>query len=140
MINGISDSILEATYDLAYQQYEQGHYREAAKRFRYLCFYSQWTPKFYMGLSACQQMMKVYGQAIRTYDYAYRLGPDNAQPLIYIGDCYNALKQEDVATLAYQTALDKAGKNKASAAPSEIARVENMLSILQASNNTNCTF
>ena len=129
-INGISDSILEATYDLAYQQYTQGHYREAARRFRYLCFYSQWTPKFYMGLGACQQMMEVYGQAIRAYDYAYRLAPENPQPLIYIGDCYNALKQHDVAILAYQSALDKAQQQNAPASL-ELARAENMLSILQ---------
>ena len=130
-LNEISEPLLEATYDLAYQQYSQGHYREAAKRFRYLCFYNQWNPKYFIGLGACQQMMKVYGQAIQSYDYAYRLSPDNILPVIYIGDCYNALKQDDIAIEAYRAALDRAAEQQTLPIPSQVeARVKTLLSAL----------
>ena len=128
-INNISQEVLETTYELAYQQYSSGHYMEAAKRFRYLCFYNQWNPKFFISLGACQQMMKVYGQAIDTFTYAARLDPNNPLPVVYIGDCYNAIKQNENAMTAYRAAIKLAKMQLFS--HSEITRAESFLAALE---------
>ncbi len=127
--NDITEQALEATYHMAYNQYTNGHYEEAARGFQYLCFYNQWNPRYFISLGACQQMLKVYGQAIETFTYASRLDPENPLPLVYIGDSYNALHQEERARLAYTAATLLAKKIKFS--HKEVSRAENLLFVLE---------
>ncbi|KEI71994.1 SycD/LcrH family type III secretion system chaperone [Endozoicomonas elysicola] len=103
--SNISDEAQEAVYELAYLQYNNGQFVKSARLFQYLCLYSQWNPRFFIGLGACQQMLNLYGQAIDTYLYAVSFDANNPHPMIYVGDCYVALHQYQKAGLAYQASL-----------------------------------
>lgn len=106
--NQISSSALEALYAMAYRRYISGQYEEAAKAFQHLCLYDQWSSRNFLGLGSCQKMLRLYGQAIETYTYAYQLDPDNPLPLIYIADSHRALNNSSKAESVYSTAIQLA--------------------------------
>lgn len=131
--NNITPESLEVIYSMAFNQYQNNHFEEAARGFQYLCFYDHWNSRNFLCLGACQQMMRLFGQAIHTYFYAARLAPENPLPLAYIGDCYLALNKSDKAITAYKTAIEHASKHQFEHA--EIQRITNLISTLDVNND-----
>ena len=105
-LKDMSDDSMEAIYSVAYNLYQGGKYEEAQKVFQFLCFYDHFNRKYFMGLGACQQMMKQYEQAIEIFSFATILDSDDPRPMLYIGDCNMALGEKDKAKAAYETALE----------------------------------
>ena len=128
-LKGMSDEAMEAIYSVAYNLYQGGKYEEAQKVFQFLCFYDHFNRKYFMGLGACQQMMKQYEQAIEIFSFVTVLDSDDPRPLIYVGDCYIAMGEKDNARYAYETALEWAEDNGEFA--EERTRAETMLNNLK---------
>ena len=126
--NNISEAALETVYTMAYNQYTNGHYEEAAKGFQYLCFYDQWNPRNFLCLGACQQMLRVYGQAIQTYLFAFKLEPTSPIPLVYMGDCHLALNKVEKAIEIYKAALKLASDTGFT--HKEVTRAETILAAI----------
>ena len=126
--NNISESALESVYIMAHNQYTNSHYEEAAKGFQYLCFYDQWNPRNFLCLGACQQMLRVFGQAIQTYLFAFKLDPTNPLPLIYMADCHMALNKVEKAAKIYRAALDLARETRF--AHKEVNKAETILAAI----------
>ena len=111
-LKNMSDDAMEAIYSVAYNLYQGGKYEEAQKVFQFLCFYDHFNRKYFMGLGACQQMMKDYGNAIEIFSFATILDSDDPKPMLYIGDCHLAMGGNDEARQAYETAIEWAGENE----------------------------
>lgn len=108
-LKNMSDDAMEAIYSVAYNLYQGGKYEEAQKVFQFLCFYDHFNRKYFMGLGACQQMMKEYENAIEIFSFATILDSDDPRPMLYIGDCHLAMGSKDEAQAAYETAIEWAG-------------------------------
>lgn len=124
-LKNMSDDAMEAIYSVAYNLYQGGKYEEAQKVFQFLCFYDHFNRKYFMGLGACQQMMKQYDNAIEIFTFATVLDADDPRPMIYIGDCHLAKGDKEKARMSYETALEWAGDN--SEYTEEKQRAEGML-------------
>ncbi|WP_461535782.1 SycD/LcrH family type III secretion system chaperone [Spongorhabdus nitratireducens] len=111
-LNGISDEAMEATYSMAHAHYESGNYEQAAEAFQYLCYHDHEEPRYFMGLGACQQMLKTYGQAAKTFFYVAGLDTSDPTPLFAMVDIYLALRNYDKALAVLDEALKVAGKDK----------------------------
>ncbi len=123
-----SKGALETIYSMAYNQYQSGRYEKASRGFQYLCFYDHWNSRNFLCLGACQQMLKLYGDALKTYEYAARMDRKNPLPKVYMGDCYLALKDEHRARIVYQSAIRDAGVNNLN--HGELTRIKNLLETL----------
>ncbi len=111
-LNGISDEAMEATYSMAHAHYESGNYEQAAEAFQYLCYHNHEEPRYFLGLGACQQMLKAYGQAAETFFFAARLDESDPTALFAMVDIYLALRDYEKATMVLEEALKTAGKNR----------------------------
>ncbi len=124
-LKDMSDDSMEAIYSVAYNLYQSGKYDEAQKIFQFLCFYDHLNRKYFMGLGACQQMMKKYEQAIEIFSFASLLDSDDPRPILYMGDCHLAMGNKDNAKAAYEKTIKECeGKGEYS---DDKARAENML-------------
>ncbi|MRI32763.1 CesD/SycD/LcrH family type III secretion system chaperone [Endozoicomonas sp. OPT23] len=123
-----SKGALESIYSMSYNQYQSGRYEKAARGFQYLCFYDHWNPRNFLCLGACQQMLRLYGDALKTYEYAARMDKKNPLPKVYMGDCYLALRDEHRARIVYESAIKDADTNHISHA--ELTRIKNLLATL----------
>ncbi|AMO54852.1 hypothetical protein GZ77_25070 [Endozoicomonas montiporae] len=128
----MSQGYLEAIYKTGYDQYNAGHFEEAAKVFQYLSLCDQWNSRNYLSLGACLQMEHLYAQAIQTYTFAFRLDSSNPLPLIYMADCNLALDRVDKAKEIYKTALKLAKSSHFS--HKEINRAEMLLATIDVQN------
>ncbi|KEQ17610.1 SycD/LcrH family type III secretion system chaperone [Endozoicomonas numazuensis] len=123
--NQMNEKALEAIYAHGYSQYQNGHFEEAARIFQYLCFYDHWNARNFICLGSCQMMLRAYGQAIKTFEYAARMDIKNPLAKVYMGDCYLALKERGIAKVIYKSALKDASKHQFSHL--ELTRVERLL-------------
>ncbi len=124
-LKDMSDDAMEAIYSVAYNLYQGGKYDEAQKVFQFLCFYDHFNRKYFLGLGACQQMMKQYEQAIEIFTFATVLDADDPRGMLYIGDCHLAMGDKDKAKGCYETAIEWGAGQAAYA--DELKRAENML-------------
>ncbi|MGI9275660.1 MAG: SycD/LcrH family type III secretion system chaperone [Endozoicomonas sp.] len=124
-LKNMSDDAMEAIYSVAYNLYQGGKYEEAQKVFQFLCFYDHFNRKYFMGLGACQQMMKEYENAIEVFTFATVLDTDDPRPMIYIGDCHLAMGDKEKARMSYETAIEWAGTG--SDYEEDKLRAENMI-------------
>ncbi|KEQ18909.1 hypothetical protein GZ78_02325 [Endozoicomonas numazuensis] len=129
-LKNMSDDAMEAIYSVAYNLYQGGKYEEAQKVFQFLCFYDHFNRKYFMGLGACQQMMKEYDNAIEIFTFATVLDSDDPRPMIYIADCHLAMGDKEKAKMSYETAIEWAGS--ASCYEDEKQRAQNMLENLSS--------
>ena len=88
---GLSDTVLEEIYHLAYTSYNQGKYKEAAALFQFLAGTSPSTYKYVLGLAACFHQSACYEQAALGFYIALQTEPDNPIPAYYVTD--SLLKQ-----------------------------------------------
>ena len=124
-LKNMSDDAMEAIYSVAYNLYQGGKYDEAQKVFQFLCFYDHFNRKYFMGLGACQQMMKKYDNAIEIFTFATVLDADDPRPMLYIGDCHLAMDDKEKAKASYETVLEWAKGQ--SGYEDETQRAESML-------------
>ena len=108
-LKNMSDDAMEAIYSVAYNLYQGAKYEEAQKVFQFLCFYDHFNRKYFMGLGACQQMMKEYENAIEVFTFATVLDTNDPRPMIYIGDCHLAMGDKSKAKMSYETAMEWVG-------------------------------
>ena len=128
-LKDVSDDAMEAIYSVAYNLYQSGKYLEAQKVFQFLCFYDHFNRKYYLGLGACQQMLKQYDKAIEIFSFTTILDSDDPRPMLYIGDCHMAKGDKENARIAYETSLEWASDSEQYF--DDIERVKNMLENLQ---------
>lgn len=124
-LKDMSDEAMEAIYSVAYSLYQSGKYDESLKIFQFLCFYDHFNRKYFMGLGACQQMLKNYQGALEVFTFATVLDSEDPRPMVYIGDCHLALGDKEKARQSYETAIKWAGEQAEYA--HEKQRAENML-------------
>ncbi len=121
----MSDESMEAIYSVAYSLYQSGKYDEAVQIFQFLCFYDHFNKKYFLGLGACQQMLKKYDSAIEIFTLATVLDADDPRAMVYLGDCYLATGRQEKAREAYEKAIEWAGSRAKYAGEKE--RAETML-------------
>ena len=124
-LKNMSEDAMEAIYSVAYSLYQSGKYDESLKIFQFLCFYDHFNKKYFMGLGACQQMLKNYESALEIFTFATVLDSEDPRPMVYLGDCHLALGDKEKARHSYETAIEWAGDN--SEYSQEKQRAENML-------------
>ena len=127
-LKDMSDDAMEAIYSVAYNLYQGGKYEEAQKVFQFLCFYDHFNRKYFMGLGACQQMLKEYENAIEIFSFTTILDSEDPRPMLYIGDCQLALGNQEEAISAYETAIEWAKGSEEYA--DDVERAHNMLDSL----------
>lgn len=89
---GMSKDILESIYSQAYRLYNNGKYTDSAHLFRILIMMNAMETKYVLGLAACFQMLKDYGNAIHTYTMCSAIDIDNPLPHYHSSDCFIHLK------------------------------------------------
>lgn len=99
-MKGLDDKTMKAVYAVAYRLYENGKYEDALKSFQFLGFMDHYEPKYFMGLAACQQMLKQYDKAVESYGYAGILtGLNDPSPALHAAECHLAMGNlEDAAS------------------------------------------
>ncbi|MDP1880517.1 MAG: tetratricopeptide repeat protein [Parachlamydiaceae bacterium] len=88
--NQITDSKTEGCYSLAYQLYQQKEFEEALHFFKFLVQACPDSSKYWKGLGACLQMLKMYEEALQCYSAAQLLNQLNPDLHLYLhaADCY----------------------------------------------------
>ncbi|MCP5306225.1 MAG: SycD/LcrH family type III secretion system chaperone [Chromatiaceae bacterium] len=129
-INGISETSLDALYNLAYSAYRAGRFSDALKVFRFLVTFDHLEKRYWMGFAACRQMTKEYRGAIDAYAVASTLDLHDPAPLLHTAECLLALDLRDNAVGALELAVETAGEDVPYQAAAEKARA--MLDITRA--------
>ncbi|MDD7805459.1 MAG: SycD/LcrH family type III secretion system chaperone [Endozoicomonas sp. (ex Botrylloides leachii)] len=104
-LKNMSEEAMEAIYSVAYSLYESAKYDESLKIFQFLCFYDHFNKKYFMGLGACQQMLKNYDSAMEIFSFVTVLDSEDPRSMVYLGDCYLALGKNKKAEESYKTAI-----------------------------------
>jgi len=86
----LSQDLIDSLYSYAYHFYQNGKYSEAKSFFRFLTLLNKDLPKYWMGLGACDQMLKNYAEAIYSYNVAMVLNERDPYVYFVIADCYIA--------------------------------------------------
>lgn len=110
-IKGISHDHLEAVYGVAHNVYSSGDYQQAQKIFQFLCYCDHLEKKYWMGLGACRQMLKLYVEAVETYSFAMLLDSSDPQPPLLAADCHIALGNKEEAISGLNAAIEWSGDN-----------------------------
>lgn len=105
----LGDDTMEAIYSQAYTLYNQGRYKEASYIFRMLMLLDYATPKYPMGLAACQHRQKDYKSAANIYLLCGTLEPTNPLPHYHAADCYMQLNYSMMALFSLGLAIKAAG-------------------------------
>lgn len=79
---------LAALYAMAYRLYKNGKYEDALAFFRFLTLSDSFERKYWMGLGACNQMLKNYEKALECYSAAAI--QDSSDPYVHwhAADCF----------------------------------------------------
>jgi type III secretion system low calcium response chaperone LcrH/SycD len=100
-IKGITDEQMEMLYAHAYQLYQTGCYEKASGIFRMLVMHDHWESKYFLGLGATLQMLKLYEKAAEVYSYCFLLDRKNPVAPFQAGKCYMALNDCEKAKSAF---------------------------------------
>ncbi len=86
---GFTPEKIEMLYAVAYSLYNSGKYEQALKLFRGLCLYESTDVRFWMGMGGCQDNLKKYEEAARSYVMGSAMsGFDDPEPLYYAALCF----------------------------------------------------
>lgn len=110
-LKNMSEDAMESIYSVAYSLYHNSKYDESLKIFQFLCFYDHFNKKYFMGLGACQQMLKNYKSALEIFTFITVLDSTDPRSMLYLGDCHLALGENDKAKGSYELAISWAGEN-----------------------------
>lgn len=107
---GISATLLEDIYSIAYAYYNQGKYKEAVSLFHFLASTSP-SYKFVLGLAASHHQMGSYSDAISGFLLALHIEPEDPTPAYYVADCFlrqnNLQGADDFLAVTIEMAEDK---------------------------------
>lgn len=108
----LSDASKEELYSTGYELYRNGKYGDAKAFFRMLTLVEPTTKRFWVGLGACNKMLKMFDDAINTYGIAAVLDPDDPYIHWHAADCFfqTGNRQMALATLASAIATAKNDK------------------------------
>ena len=107
---GIGDETVEKIYHQAYQLYNMGKYKEAAKLFGSLIMMDITSSKYIFGLAACEHMLKEYEVAAENYMKCAMYEPDNPIPYYHASDCYIQTKDTASAMVALKMVIRRSGE------------------------------
>jgi type III secretion system low calcium response chaperone LcrH/SycD len=107
----LSGDAVKVLYAMAYQLYRNGKYSDAKQFFRYLTLTQPEQRHFWMGLAACQQMLKEYNQAIESYSVAAIQEPNDPYVHWYAADCFWANGQLEEGHNTLKSAISTAKKD-----------------------------
>ena len=106
----ITDGQMEAMYAVAYNQFQNGKYDDAAKSFSLLSMFDPLEYKYLFGIASCFHMKGDYEVASVYYIMASGLDEEDPAPFLHIGECMLALKDMEGANEALKLALVRAGE------------------------------
>ncbi len=101
----LSDQDMETVYSVAYNLYNGGKYEDAAKTFRFLCFYDHLELKYWKGLAASLQLMESYKDALAAYSMAMLLDMTDPVTTMHAADCHLALGNRQEAMDAFECSV-----------------------------------
>lgn len=87
-ILGLSNTVLEEIYTMAYSFYSQGNYYQAIGLFQVLVASKPGSYKYMLGLSSCLHQLKMYDEAAFGFFLAFDNDPTNPIPPYYIADSF----------------------------------------------------
>lgn len=108
-IAGLDENGLNAIYELAYNEFEQGDFAAAERTFRVLCFSDHRAERHWLGLGAARQRLKDYEGAIQAYSMAAETGSTNPLVPLRAAECYVSLGLLEEAVSGLETAIQWAG-------------------------------
>lgn len=104
----ISTLELEQLYVDAYARYESNQCQESEELFRLLVMLDPFVDKYWLGLSACLQLMGRYEEALKGYGVMACLDETSPYSYYYASECLQRLSRNEegkqVLHLAYQYA------------------------------------
>jgi type III secretion system low calcium response chaperone LcrH/SycD len=128
-IKGLTNEHMDAVYSAAHTLYENAKYEKALTMFQFLCVYDHLKKKHWVGLGACQQMLKNYPKAIDAYSFATLLDLEDPRPPLYAADCHLQLGNLTSAASALTAATEWAGSKPEYAGIRD--RAQTMLGIIK---------
>lgn len=108
-----SEDSLDALYAIAYELHRNGKYEEAKDLFRFLTLANSFERKYWIGLAACYQMLKMYAKAIQCYTAAALQEPSDPYVHWHAADCFFHLGNLNQAQEALESACRVAKANEA---------------------------
>jgi len=108
---GLTDGQMEAMYAVAYNQFQNGKYDDAAKSFSLLCMFNPLEYKYLFGIASCFHMKGEYEVASMYYVVASGLDEDDPAPFLHTAECMLAVKDKEGAQDSLALALERAGDN-----------------------------
>ncbi|HEV8051387.1 MAG TPA: SycD/LcrH family type III secretion system chaperone [Parachlamydiaceae bacterium] len=112
-LSQLSPDSLSALYSMGYQLYRNGKYEDAKCFFRFLTLNNSFERKYWMGLGACYQMLKLYNEAIECYSAAAIQDPTDPYVHLHAADCYFHMHNLAKAKEALESAMITAKDDKA---------------------------
>ncbi|MDR2113386.1 MAG: SycD/LcrH family type III secretion system chaperone [Candidatus Accumulibacter sp.] len=111
-IAGMEPEALEAGYNLAFNLYNAGNFKDAETLFGGLCLYHHRDERFWIGLGGCRQALGNFTAAIDAYDMACVAGTlKNPAPSVHAGLCYLKLGDTENARALFDAALELGDEN-----------------------------
>lgn len=104
----VTDEEMEVLYSEAYNFYDQAKYSQSADAFRWLVLFNPFLSRYWMGLGASQQLLKLYDKALHSYAVAALLDASSPYPHLYAYDCCIALGFQEDAVKALNLAAERA--------------------------------
>ena len=106
---GITEGQMEAMYAVAYNQFQNGKYDDAAKSFSLLSMFDPLEYKYLFGIASCFHMKGDYQAASLYYIVASGLDENDPAPFLHVGECMLAMKDKEGATESLKIALERSG-------------------------------
>lgn len=108
----LSDESKETLYSSGFELYRNGKYEDAIAFFKMLTLVDPTVRRNWMGLGACQQMLKDYDSAIACYGAAAVLNSDDPYVHWYAADCFFHKGDKEKAIEALSSSIITAKKSK----------------------------
>lgn len=99
----MTDEDVDLFYELGYNLYLQGDYKQAEELFRRTVLAKPMEKKHWQGLASCLQMQKRYEEALVPWSMCCLVDPENPLPHFHAAECLFSLKQLDEAAKALST-------------------------------------
>jgi len=98
----LSEDSVETLYSTGYELYRNGKYEDAKAFFKMLTLMDPSIRRNWMGLGACQQMLKEFESAINSYGIAAVINPDDPYVHWHAADCFlqKGEREKAIATLS----------------------------------------
>lgn len=103
-----SEAQIEEFYNIAYNMYRSGNYKDAVPILHLLMMGRPSEYKYVFALAACYHMLKQYETAVSYYVLCAVLDPKNPTPHYHEADCWTHLQEPSGTYLALYTGIQKA--------------------------------